>query len=160
LYEKPVSVAARAEGISLFFLTLTLFVFLLLLCCFLCFSAVFQLPEGRMLSYFGIVPDGHILDIPNAGLGVLYYSFWLLVMPMLPKQLNFLASSAAMASSVFLACRLVILKELCILCWSTHVINARLWWRAFSMFVANKPMSTQPQQQQGTAGSPLKAKVY
>eukprot|EP00339_Tiarina_fusa_P008251 CAMPEP_0116998542 /NCGR_PEP_ID=MMETSP0472-20121206/1575_1 /TAXON_ID=693140 ORGANISM="Tiarina fusus, Strain LIS" /NCGR_SAMPLE_ID=MMETSP0472 /ASSEMBLY_ACC=CAM_ASM_000603 /LENGTH=90 /DNA_ID=CAMNT_0004697721 /DNA_START=39 /DNA_END=308 /DNA_ORIENTATION=+ len=39
-------------------------------------SAVFQLPEGRMLSYFGIVPDGHMLDVPNAVLGVLYYTIW------------------------------------------------------------------------------------
>lgn len=93
-----------------------------------------------------------MFDIPNALLGVLYYSFWLLLMPMLPKQLNFLASTAAMSSSVFLAIRLVILKELCILCWSTHAINARLWWSAFSEFVAKEPTQD--------TGSPLKAKVY
>lgn len=32
-------------------------------------SNVFQLPEGRMLSYFGIVPEGSLLDVPNAALG-------------------------------------------------------------------------------------------
>lgn len=30
-------------------------------------SNVFQLPEGRMLTYFNIVPEGSILDVPNAG---------------------------------------------------------------------------------------------
>jgi uncharacterized membrane protein len=109
-----------------------------------------------MLSYFGIVPDGHIFDIPNAALGVLYYSFWLFLMPLLPKQLNFLASTAAMSSSVFLATRLVILKELCILCWSTHAINARLWWSAFSTFVAKNPKQNTKQ----ATDSPIKAKVY
>jgi hypothetical protein len=33
------------------------------------YSNVFQLPEGRMLSYFGIVPEGSLLDVPNAALG-------------------------------------------------------------------------------------------
>jgi uncharacterized membrane protein len=85
-----------------------------------------------MLSYFGIIPDGHVLDVPNAALGLAFYLVWLLVMPKLPKQLTFVITSLAMASSVFLAIQLMILRELCILCWSTHVINSRLWWNAFS----------------------------
>jgi hypothetical protein len=97
-------------------------------------SSVFQLPEGRMISYFGLVPDGHMLDVPNAALGLVYYTVWLLILPKLPKTklVTFVVSSLAMSSSVFLAIQLLILKELCILCWSTHVINARLWWNAFS----------------------------
>mmetsp|Transcript_19564 Transcript_19564/g.34401 ORF Transcript_19564/g.34401 Transcript_19564/m.34401 type:complete len:171 (+) Transcript_19564:36-548(+) len=96
-------------------------------------SNVFQLPEGRMLTYFGIVPQGSILDVPNAALGVVYYTFWLTLMPFFPKPLTFLVSSLAMASSVFLAIQLLILNELCVLCWSTHIINSRLWWCAMSM---------------------------
>lgn len=94
------------------------------------YSSVFQLPEGRMLSYFGIVPHDHVLDVPNAALGLIYYSIWLLVMPSLPKKLTLLVSSLAMTSSVFLAIQLLILKELCLLCWSTHVINSRLFFSA------------------------------
>jgi hypothetical protein len=104
-------------------------------------SNVFQLPEGRLLTYFGIVPHGSILDVPNAALGVFYYTFWLLIMPRLPVPLTFVVSSLAMASSVFLAIQLLILKELCLLCWSTHVINSRLWWCAFTMM---KTMNQQP----------------
>jgi len=33
------------------------------------YSKVFQLPEGRMLTYFGIVPEDSLLDVPNAALG-------------------------------------------------------------------------------------------
>jgi uncharacterized membrane protein len=96
-------------------------------------SNVFQLPEGRMLSYFGIVPQGSILDVPNAALGWIYYTIWLVAIPKLPSaRLVFLMASMAMASSVWLAVQLLRLHELCLLCWSTHVINARLWWCALS----------------------------
>lgn len=92
-----------------------------------------------MLSYFGIIPDGHFLDVPNAALGLAFYLVWLLVLPKLPKQLTFVVTSLAMLSSVFLAIQLMILKELCILCWSTHAINSRLWWNAFSTLRAKGP---------------------
>lgn len=86
-----------------------------------------------MLSYFGLVPHGSMLDIPNAALGMVYYTLWLTgILSLFPKSLQFLVASAAMASSIFLATQLLILSELCVLCWSTHVINSRLWWHAFS----------------------------
>lgn len=85
-----------------------------------------------MLSLFGIVPSGSALDVPNAALGVVYYTLWLLVLPRLPKILTLVVSSLALASSVFLAVQLLILKELCLLCWTTHVINSRLWFSAMA----------------------------
>jgi uncharacterized membrane protein len=86
-----------------------------------------------MLSYFGLVPSGSILDVPNAALGLAYYALWLsLLAPFFPKSIRLVVASLAMSSSVFLATRLILLSELCVLCWSTHIINARLWWDAFS----------------------------
>jgi uncharacterized membrane protein len=87
-----------------------------------------------MLTYFGIVTEGSLLDVPNATLGWLYYTAWLIVIPKLnvvSPVLPLLAASMAMASSVWLAIQLLLLQELCLLCWSTHIINARLWWCAF-----------------------------
>eukprot|EP00536_Pseudo-nitzschia_multiseries_P004091 jgi/Psemu1/187286/e_gw1.66.83.1 len=101
-------------------------------------SNVFQLPEGRMLSYFGVVPEGSILDVPNAALGFLYYSYWLFLGPLLPSALTVGVSAMAMSSSLFLAIKLVILKELCILCWSTHVINSRLFWSVMANLVLGR----------------------
>jgi len=98
-------------------------------------SNVFQLPEGRMLTYFYIVAEGSFFDVPNAALGLVFYSYWLFLMPVLPNALTLTVSSMAMASSVFLAIRLVILKELCLLCWSTHVVNSRLFWSVMSNLV-------------------------
>ncbi|KAG7352306.1 vitamin K epoxide reductase family protein [Nitzschia inconspicua] len=73
-----------------------------------------------------------ILDVPNAALGWVYYTIWIVVAPKLPPKFVLLVASLAMASSVWLAVQLLMLKELCLLCWSTHVINSRLWWCAFS----------------------------
>ena len=87
-----------------------------------------------MLTYFGLVPEGSVLDVPNATLGWLYYTVWLIMVPKLNElspKLVFVAASMAMASSVWLAIQLLLLHELCLLCWSTHVINARLWWCAY-----------------------------
>lgn len=79
-----------------------------------------------MLSYFNLVPQGSPLDVPNAVLGAVYYTyiilFEVLVLP-LPLGLTFFATCMAMASSIFLACKLIILKKLCLLCWTTHVLN-------------------------------------
>ena len=51
--------------------------------------------DQEMLSLFGIIPEGHVLDVPNAMLGAIYYAVWLLVFPYLPKGIRFLFSSLA-----------------------------------------------------------------
>lgn len=86
-----------------------------------------------MLSYFGIIPEGHFLDVPNALLGAIYYVYMLLLSPSFPIELTYFMAMAAFSSSVFLAFQLTfVVKELCLLCWSTHVINSLLVWDVFS----------------------------
>eukprot|EP00545_Synedropsis_sp_CCMP1620_P014690 CAMPEP_0119005640 /NCGR_PEP_ID=MMETSP1176-20130426/1845_1 /TAXON_ID=265551 /ORGANISM="Synedropsis recta cf, Strain CCMP1620" /LENGTH=131 /DNA_ID=CAMNT_0006957475 /DNA_START=11 /DNA_END=403 /DNA_ORIENTATION=- len=80
-------------------------------------SAVFQLPQGHLMSYLGIVPEGHLLDVPNAALGALYYTYQLLGRGVFPHHLTLFAALAAMSSSVFLAYHLTLIRELCLLCW-------------------------------------------
>lgn len=111
-------------------------------------SAVFAMPQGKLLSYFGIVPHDHILDVPNAALGMIYYSiicingFILAKNNMaLPLPLIKIFSASAMASSVYLAIVLTGLKELCILCWTTHVINTLLTFYFFSEKATKSKMS-------------------
>ena len=106
------------------------------------FSAVFSLPEGKMLSFFGIVPSGHFLDIPNGILGMMFYSYILLrhitSPPLSPgplsglflPQSNFIISSLAFASSLFLGRKLYLIKEICVLCLTTHILNTTLFYRA------------------------------
>jgi hypothetical protein len=95
------------------------------------FSAVFALPEGHLLSYFGLVPHGHVLDVPNAAIGVVYYLYIITLSPVLPVLITRLAAVAAMSASLILAYRLTQIGEICVLCWTTHVLNAFLLWSAF-----------------------------
>jgi len=119
-------------------------------------SAVFALPEGKMLSYFGIVPQGHVLDIPNGVLGMLFYSYTLVrhfagkqtpkaISTLFTTTINMVISSLAIASSAFLARKLYIIRELCVVCLSTHVINTTLWIRALTegFRSSEKTMKTQ-----------------
>jgi uncharacterized membrane protein len=97
------------------------------------------MPVGKMLSYFGLVPEGSMLDVPNAALGILFYSWRLLLGNNTFKpngfkygveDLTHLITVGAMASSVFLAYQLTfVIVELCVLCWTTHVINSILTYR-------------------------------
>mmetsp|Transcript_41594 Transcript_41594/g.74931 ORF Transcript_41594/g.74931 Transcript_41594/m.74931 type:complete len:169 (+) Transcript_41594:65-571(+) len=116
-------------------------------------SAVFSLPEGKMLSFFGIVPEGHALDIPNGVLGMLFYSYILIryftskqytgLSTLFTPTVNMLISSLAIASSVFLLRKLYIIQELCVVCLSTHIINTTLWIRATREGLDSSHMKTQ-----------------
>ena len=98
-------------------------------------SAVFNLPEGKLLSYFNVVPNGHILDVPNAFLGLLYYSAIFIIesfiyhLPSIIEYMRYITftfNTLAMSSSIYLAYKLIMLQELCILCWTTHLLNTLL----------------------------------
>lgn len=97
-------------------------------------STVFALPEGKLLSYFNIVAKDSSFDIPNGFLGLAYYCVCIIRATLLPKtnelwdKAQLLASLFSLASSIFLAIRLTQLRELCIVCWTTHVINASLFF--------------------------------
>ncbi len=144
-------------------------------------SAVFQLPEGKMLSYFGFVSillpsyfcvyyyynpcesaisllthiilslfpkvtKGSAFDIPNGILGMLFYTYVLLrcnIMKssslfLLDRRINAVICSLALASSIFLARKLYMIKEICIVCLSTHVINTTIFLRAMREVLKNK----------------------
>ena len=85
-----------------------------------------------MLTYFGIVPHGSLLDVPNAALGFTYYTIVFLAETFLTTNTEIIniciiiLNSCAMASSIFLATKLIILGELCLLCWTTHLLNSLL----------------------------------
>lgn len=97
------------------------------------YSQVFVLPVGHLMSYLGIVPKGHFLDVPNAALGILYYSWVLLTTGSkntFVRTLTIPMALAAFGSTVILAYQLTfVVLELCILCWSTHVINTLLLYK-------------------------------
>jgi uncharacterized membrane protein len=98
---------------------------------------MFAPPEGHLVSYLGIVERGHLLDVPNAAMGCLYYAYRL-VDSFFPILLTQLAATCALSASLFLAYQLAVMKKLCLLCWTMHILNLFLWSHAvFALKLAN-----------------------
>ena len=90
-----------------------------------------------MLSFFGLVPKDSALDIPNGVLGMLFYIYVFIrcnlkksKVILLDRRVNAVICSLALASSIFLARKLYIIKEICVVCLTTHVINTTVFCRA------------------------------
>jgi uncharacterized membrane protein len=98
-------------------------------------------PQGKMASYFGLVPKDSALDLPNAAFGVVYYTYRLL----LAKNsaigaITMALTTAAFLSTVWLAYQLtVVLGDLCVLCWSIHVINTTLFFQMITASSSSIP---------------------
>jgi hypothetical protein len=65
-------------------------------------SKVFLSDWGRLFSRIGVLPAGHLLDLPNAAFGLIYFTI-VLLHPYLPLG-NYKVSTAS------LKCRLVIYR--------------------------------------------------
>ena len=100
-------------------------------------TKVFKSEQGHMMSYFGVVPHGHALDVPNAIIGICFYLFalvlpWCVNVPTkLRQNLMLLAAVLAAVSSAWLATVLhYVLHDFCIVCVSTYVVNAVILYSA------------------------------
>ncbi len=102
------------------------------LCCSI--SNTFALPQSRLLSYFGIVSHESAFNVPNTVLGLMYYGVLIFFSSSLDPWISLSLASVAMFTSVFLAYSMIVLNELCILCWATHVINFLLLYKLFFSF--------------------------
>ena len=105
-------------------------------------SDVFSMPEGHLLSFWGLASPGSTLDVPNACLGVAFYAAMALHYLLevsgpvrrrggggLGKKVARIMSVAAAASSAWLVTVLVRRRELCVLCFATHTINFTMLYR-------------------------------
>ena len=113
-------------------------------------SSVFSMEEGHMLRYFGIVPKGHIFDVPNAALGVVFYTSMMLHYLLLSngkqgeggkrfsKPIAKVMSLGASVASLWLITILISIKEFCIVCVGTHCCNAFILYRLWTDRVEGK----------------------
>ena len=86
-------------------------------------SEVLTSKYGKILSYSGLVAAGSALDVPNALLGSFFYVLMFLH-PSLPSLLVLAASTGSVGLSLFLAKTLYYdLKDFCLVCVSSYVIN-------------------------------------
>jgi len=94
-----------------------------------------------MLSFFGLVPHGSILDIPNGYLGIAFYALSLtrhvtgiqrsgLLSHLFHPTVNLIITTLAFSSSIFLARKLYIIQEVCVVCITTHIINTTIFYRS------------------------------
>ncbi|KAG5187247.1 vitamin K epoxide reductase [Tribonema minus] len=113
-------------------------------------SKVFLSEWGRLFSALGLVRPGSALDLPNAALGLVYFSL-VLMHPLLPLR-SYQASAKAvfyltlpvMAATALLAyVLLAVLKDVCIVCFSIYVCNALVLLLSYRRgFLAGKVKDT------------------
>merc|ERR1711957_940997 len=90
---------------------------------------VFKSAYGHILSHWGIVPKGHILDLSLAVTGLGLYTAYLLAIsirkpfPFREELFLSVAVSGGIFSLYLLYVIKVILKEFCIVCFSFHCCN-------------------------------------
>jgi uncharacterized membrane protein len=90
-------------------------------------SKTLSSPESHLVSFFGMVSKEApiYLNPPNALLGVFFYALMLLLPP---SPIQRLLSTLSLLTTMFLLRILVMKSEICLLCYSTHVINASLFF--------------------------------
>ncbi len=91
-------------------------------------SKVFSSEYGRLLSYWGLVEANSPLDRPNAEYGAILYTTMFLFMKVIrfsfSDDLLLLMSVFSLLSSVYLGYILYfVLKDACIVCISTYIVN-------------------------------------
>jgi len=102
-------------------------------------SKVFSSAQGKILSYWGLVPKGSALDLPNAVFGACFY-LAILAMEVVFKRSSVFGTTLMLFSSVvgalfsaYLAKILIFdLKDLCLICTGTYVCTATIMiaaWR-------------------------------
>jgi len=92
-------------------------------------TQVFNSPPGHLLSYWNLVSTNSILNIPNAALGVIFYTAMLISQTSFPSMIWLQQSMSTMAvlASIYLLYVLVfVLKDICLVCLATHLINFSL----------------------------------
>jgi len=112
-------------------------------------SKVFASAQGKILSYWGLVPKGSPLDLPNAVFGACFY-IAILAMELVFNRssvfgttLMFFASLVGAVFSAYLAYILMFdLKDLCLICTATYICTATVlvatWRRHSAMQTALK----------------------
>lgn len=125
-------------------------------------SAVLNLPQSHLLRYFNLVQDDDsVFNVPNAGLGILYYTYmmvYLITRLTTPSSstpiaftdyLTLVVSTLALSVSLYLAYELTKLGDLCLLCWTTHLINAILFVRMYQRAIVGHPTPRAQKLKQG-----------
>ena len=90
-------------------------------------SDVLMSEYGHILSKWGLCPAGTAFDVPNPVLGIIFYllvALW----PLADRRAVLAASTGSLVFSAYLAYILAVeLKDFCIVCVSSYVINLAIF---------------------------------
>ena len=92
-------------------------------------SKVFSSEQGKIWSYFGLIPKGHFLDQPNAVYGLLFYTAVLVLELLFRKSklgvtLQFILAIFGCILSLYLGYVLkFVLHDFCMVCVGTYICN-------------------------------------
>uniref|UniRef100_A0A6B2LP68 vitamin-K-epoxide reductase (warfarin-sensitive) n=1 Tax=Arcella intermedia TaxID=1963864 RepID=A0A6B2LP68_9EUKA len=115
-------------------------------------SKVLTSEYSRIIAKIFRLPEEHPLNVPNTYIGILFY-LAVLVYPIYPftlvpyrKNLFFIASSISLMFCIYLAYILYfVLEDLCLVCVSTYVVNANIFYHSYLEFTSrktNQPVKT------------------
>jgi len=91
--------------------------------------------QAYLFSWFGLVPVGHVLDVSNTTIGIVFYSLLALVdHPWVARffwnfalqRLVDLGTLLTVPVSLYLASQLVALRTLCLICVMIYMLNANI----------------------------------
>lgn len=92
-------------------------------------SKVFLSEYGKIFSYFGVFEKDSFLDQPNAVYGVLFYLVFPIIiyfserLPDLKTILLFLSTFSMILSSFLSYILFGVLEDICLVCFTTYIIN-------------------------------------
>lgn len=110
-------------------------------------SDVLTSEYGTILSKWGLVPKGSMLDLPNAALGSVYYlialSYPMFSHVVMGRVFMLGASTFSLLFSLYLAYVLrFILHDLCVVCVTSYVINTFIFANVARGYMAGVPKGT------------------
>lgn len=124
-----------------------------------CLTAVTS-EYSHLLRHFGVVQAGSLWDVSNAVIGLLYYGT-ILGYPLRPyahffrRNVYLVLSLFASVTSLYLGCILFfVLKDLCVVCITTHVVNFLI---SLGFYLEKPPKST-PTRRAAASGSSTRIK--
>ena len=97
-------------------------------------SKVLMSSYGHILSQWGLVSEGSLLDVPNPVLGIGFYGL-VLLWPYQRREVVLCASIGSLLFSFYLAFILYsVLGDFCIVCVSSYAINAWIFMLELSVY--------------------------
>mmetsp|Transcript_1305 Transcript_1305/g.2113 ORF Transcript_1305/g.2113 Transcript_1305/m.2113 type:complete len:160 (-) Transcript_1305:13-492(-) len=110
-------------------------------------SKVFLSEYGKIWSSLGLIPKGHVLDVPNSVYGIIYFILYAILYTARTRSSRFsdlmlVLSTFSMILSSYLSYILaVVLEDICVVCYSIYVCNFIVFMESLIFVFMSKNVS-------------------